>query len=99
MNLFCLTCSSSWSPYGPMSLPWKLAPVGVSSSSETILKLALGVEPGWVEIIPLNRVTHQDLTWLYSEHTDTRYFSDRATLVTGDLDRSFFIMKIIKISG
>ena len=39
-----------------------------------------------MEIIPLNLVTHHDLTWLYSEHTDTRYFSESATLVTGDLD-------------
>ena len=53
------------------------------------MKLALGVEPGWVEIIPLNLVTVHDLTWLYSEHTDTRYFSDRATLVTGDLEKTW----------
>ena len=70
-------------------MPWPLAPLGVSSSRETILKLALGVEPGWVEIIPLNLVTVHDLTWLYSEHTDTRYFSDRATLVTGDLEKTW----------
>jgi hypothetical protein len=49
------------------------------------LKLARGVEPGWVEIMPRKRVTLQDLTWLYSEQTDTRYFSDSVTLVTGDL--------------
>ena len=60
---------------------------GQSSSRETILKLDRGVEPGWVEIIPLNLVTFQLLTWLYSEHTDTKYFSDSVTLVTGDLNR------------
>ena len=60
---------------------------GQSSSRETILKLDRGVEPGWVEIIPLNLVTFQLLTWLYSEHTDTKYFSDNVTLVTGDLNR------------
>ena len=79
-----------------------MTPVGASSSRETILKLALGVEPGWVEIIPLNLVTHHDLTWLYSEHTDTRYFSDRATRVTGDLNRSYLTSlneEITKITG
>ena len=40
-----------------MSLPWEAVRLGVSSSKETILKLERGVEPGWVEIIPLNRVT------------------------------------------
>ena len=87
-----------------MSLPWEAVGLGVSSSNETILKLERGVEPGWVEIIPLNRVTfhvlmmedlsfefrnHRKhdkyLTWLYSEQTDTRYFSLSVTLVTGDL--------------
>ncbi len=50
-----------------------------------ILKLARGVEPGWVEIMPRKRVTLQVRTWLYSEQTDTRYFSDSVTFVTGDL--------------
>ena len=59
---------------------------GKSSSKDTILKLARGVEPGWVEIIPLNLVTFHVLTWLYSEHTETKYFSDSVTLVTGDLN-------------
>ena len=40
-----------------MSLPCEAVRLGVSSSKETILKLERGVEPGWVEIIPLNRVT------------------------------------------
>ncbi len=51
-----------------------------------ILKLARGVEPGWVEIMPRKRVTLQVRTWLYSEQTDTRYFSDSVTFVTGDLE-------------
>ena len=42
---------------------------GSMSSSDMILKDANGVEPGWVEIIPLNRVTLHVRTWLYSEHT------------------------------
>jgi hypothetical protein len=50
-----------------------------------ILKLANGVDPGWVEIMPRNLVTLQVRTWLYSEQTDTRNFSDRVTFVTGDL--------------
>ena len=58
--------------------------LGISSSSDTILKLELGVDPGWVEIIPLNLVTFHDLTWLYSLHTDTRNFSDSFTPVIGD---------------
>ena len=62
--------------------------LGISSSKDTILKLELGVEPGWVEIMPLNLVTHQLRTWLYSLHTDTRYFSDNVTRVTGDLGQS-----------
>ena len=49
------------------------------------MKLASGVEPGWVDIMPRNLVTLQVLTWLYSEQTDTRNFSDRVTFVTGDL--------------
>ena len=57
------------------------------SSKLMILKEAMEVEPGWVEIIPLNLVTHQLRTWLYSLHTDTKYFSDRLTLVTGDLNK------------
>ena len=67
-----------------MSFPATSATCGSSSSSETILKEASGVEPGWVEIMPRNRVTFHVLTWLYSEQTDTRYFSDRVILVTGD---------------
>lgn len=49
------------------------------ASKDTILKLASGVDPGWVEIIPRNLVTAQLLTWLYSEQTDTKYFSDNVT--------------------
>ena len=52
---------------------------GSTSSSETILKDATGVEPGCVEIIPLNLVTLHVRTWLYSLHTDTRNFSDKVT--------------------
>lgn len=52
---------------------------GSIASRETILKLASGVDPGCVDIIPRNLVTVQLLTWLYSEHTDTKYFSDSVT--------------------
>ena len=69
-----------------MSFPFRVVRLGISSSKETILKLARGVEPGWVEIIPRNRVTFHVLTWLYSEQTETKYFSDNVTLVTGDLN-------------
>lgn len=47
------------------------------------LKDASGFEPGCVEIIPRNLVTLHVLTWLYSLQTETRYFSDNVTLVTG----------------
>lgn len=40
------------------------------SSKERILKEVRGVEPGWVEIMPLKRVTVQVRTWLLSAHTD-----------------------------
>ncbi len=43
------------------------------------------MDPGCVEIMPRKRVTLQVRTWLYSEQTDTRYFSDSVTFVTGDL--------------
>lgn len=52
---------------------------GSTSSNDSILNEATGVEPGCVEIIPLNLVTLQVLTWLYSQHTDTRNFSDNVT--------------------
>ena len=65
-----------------------------SSSKDTILKLARGVETGWVEIIPLNLVTIHVLTWLYSKHTDSKYFSDNVTLVTGDLSIMIYIIDI-----
>ena len=39
------------------------------SSKAKTLKDANGVEPGWVEIIPRNRVTVQVRTWLLSAHT------------------------------
>jgi len=52
---------------------------GSTSSSDTILKDATGVEPGCVEIIPRNLVTLHVRTWLYSLHTDTRNFSDKVT--------------------
>lgn len=52
---------------------------GSTSSRDTILKDATGVEPGCVEIIPRNLVTLHVRTWLYSLHTDTRNFSDKVT--------------------
>lgn len=60
----------------------------VQKFAQTILaKLTLndasGVEPGWVEIIPRKRVTCHVRTWLYSEHTEMRNFSDSVTFVTG----------------
>lgn len=44
---------------------------------------ASGVEPGCVEIIPLNRGTRHVRTWLYSLHTDIKNSSDSLTFVTG----------------
>lgn len=41
------------------------------SSRLRILKEVRGVDPGWVEIIPLNLVTVQVLTWLLSAQTET----------------------------
>lgn len=52
---------------------------GSTSSSDSILNEATGVEPGCVEIMPLNLVTLHVLTWLYSLQTDTRNFSDSVT--------------------
>jgi len=52
---------------------------GSTSSNDNILNEATGVEPGCVEIMPLNLVTLHVLTWLYSLQTDTRNFSDRVT--------------------
>ena len=46
------TCSSSWSPKGPMSTPGLGR--GTSSSRDTILKEESEVEPGCVEIMPRN---------------------------------------------
>ena len=67
---------------------------GSRASRDTILKLASGVEPGWVEIMPLNRVTAHVLTWLYSEQTDTKYFSDRVTWNTNILMKCSCIILI-----
>lgn len=50
---------------------------GSTVSKATILKEASGAEPGCVLSMPLNLVTRQLRTWLYSQHTETRYFSDR----------------------
>lgn len=50
---------------------------------ECTLNDASGVEPGCVDIIPLNRGTRQVLTWLYSLHTDIKNNSESLTLVTG----------------
>jgi len=38
-------------------------------SMEMTLNEAKGMEPGWVLIIPRNRVTFHVRTWLYSEQT------------------------------
>lgn len=43
------------------------------------LKDASGVLPGWVLIIPRNRVTRHVRTWLYSLQTEIKYFSDNVT--------------------
>ena len=40
-------------------------------SKESTLKEAMGVEPGWVEMRPLNLVTVQVRTW-FSEHTEEK---------------------------
>ena len=44
------------------------------------LKDATEVDPGWVEIIPRNRVTAHVRTWLYSEQTETKNFSESLIL-------------------
>lgn len=44
---------------------------------------ASGVEPGCVDIIPLNRGTRHVRTWLYSLQTDIKNNSDSFTFVTG----------------
>lgn len=46
----------------PISVPALQPPCPSTSSRLRILKEVSGVEPGWVEIIPLNRVTVQVLT-------------------------------------
>lgn len=38
------------------------------------------MEPGWVEIIPLKRVTVQVRTWLLSAHTDTHQSTNERTV-------------------
>ena len=54
------------------------------SSKLMILNEAMEVEPGWVEIIPLNLVTLHVLTWLSSAHTETKSSSDNLTLLILD---------------
>ena len=54
------------------------------SSKLMILKEAMEVEPGWVEIIPLNLVTLHVLTWLSSAQTETKSSSDNLTLLILD---------------
>lgn len=51
-------------------MPALQPPCPSTSSRLRILKEESGVEPGWVEIIPLKRVTVQVRTWLLSPHTD-----------------------------
>lgn len=53
----------------PMSLPALQPPCPSADSSARILKDASGVEPGWVEIMPRNRVTDHVRTWLLSAQT------------------------------
>ena len=67
----------------PKSLPAPYETFESMSSNATILKDDNGVEPGCVEIIPRNLVIVQLLTWLYSLHTETKYFSVNLTFVTG----------------
>lgn len=63
--------------YLPISVP-ALQPACPSiSSNERILNELRGVEPGWVEIIPLNRVTVQVRTWLLSAHTTNTHTVNR----------------------
>lgn len=69
---------------------------GSMASKETILKLASGMEPGWVEIIPRNLVTAQLRTWLYSEQTDTKYFSDKVTCWQRKVRIKFLIFQLFK---
>ncbi|TNN43742.1 hypothetical protein EYF80_046087 [Liparis tanakae] len=45
---------------------------GGQKVDDRILKEARGVEPGWVEIIPRNRVTVHVRTWLLSAHTEAQ---------------------------
>lgn len=57
----------------PISVPALQPACPSTSSSERILNELRGVEPGWVEIIPLNRVTVQVRTWLLSAHTTSMH--------------------------
>lgn len=56
----------------PISVPAPQPPRPSTSSRLRILKELRGVDPGWVEIIPLNRVTVHVRTWLLSAQTGTR---------------------------
>ena len=53
------------------------------------------VEPGWVEIIPRNRVTLHVRTWLSSAQTDTKSSSDNLTLLILDLQNVQYIDVIV----
>lgn len=53
----------------PISVPALQPPCPSASSRLRILKELRGVDPGWVEIIPLNRVTVHVRTWLLSAQT------------------------------
>lgn len=55
--------------YLNFSSQWNKSPDSCKGSSAKILNEANGVDPGWVEIIPRNRVTVQVLTWLLSAQT------------------------------
>lgn len=60
----------------PISVPALQPPCPSTSSRLRILKEVSGVDPGWVEIIPLKRVTVHVRTWLLSAQTGRRQSSD-----------------------
>lgn len=67
----------------PISVPALQPPCPSTSSRLRILKEVSGVEPGWVEIIPLKRVTVHVLTWLLSAQTDSQQTHKVRDALTG----------------
>lgn len=71
----------------PISVPALQPPCPSTSSRLRILKELRGVDPGWVEIIPLKRVTVHVRTWLLSAQTGTHEQFQQCCNENGARDR------------